>query len=201
MTREASEDFDFWTKRVRGARPIWFIYADFGVAGPFRCWTGVGPRIWGGVQWNGSGELLRFSNPKESMDRQRHGIALELASTDYFNVKDHIQTALNVQVQGKPLTIWQGFIDDLGNTVNDPLVYFSGHISDMKILQDGDGGTSIRVEGEHEMRDLDRSQRYRVTMSSQALVDPTDKGLQYLNEVSNMKANFGSLYAKRVKED
>jgi hypothetical protein len=180
--------------RSRGARPVFFFFADFGAAGVFRCWTGFTNRVWDGVTWYAAGDLLSVTAPKETATRERTGVTVRLASRDQFQVRDHLAEALSADIHGNKARIYLGWLLDDGTLAGDPVAEFDGELGSITIGGQPDGSLYVDVGADHETRDLDRGQRYRITAASQAAIDPNDKGLEYLADMSSIKVLWGQRY-------
>lgn len=184
--------------RARGARPVNFVQADFGAAGVVYLWTGYGDFAWNGVTWHGGGDLLTLGDPKESVGRERNGVTVRLASRDQFQVRNHLVEALAADIHGNKARVYLGWLLDDGSLAGDPVPEFDGELSAIQIGGQEDGGLYIDVTADHETRDLDRGQRYRITAASQTTIDPNDKGLEYLADMANIKIEWGTRYYNRV---
>jgi hypothetical protein len=198
--RGASAAWQAEAQRTSGARPIRFFYGDFGARGELRCWTGYSDRTWQDVPWYGSGELIQVTAPKESTDRSRNGVTVTLSGADQAGVRSHVQDAMLADIHGRKAMIYDGWLDDLGNLIVDPVCVFAGCISSCTIAQQDDGGYMVQVQIEQELRDLDRASKFRINAASQVAIDAEDKGLEFLATIGSLKVQWGPRYYNEVKE-
>lgn len=177
-------------ERTVSARPRYFMEADFRAAGVFRAWTDAYNIFWNGVTWYGGGDILQFTETRESADRKRHGMTWTLPSRDQFQVRDHLAEAMAAEIGGDA-KFWLAWLEPDGALVADPVCLYAGQVANISPGMQDDGGWFVEVQLEQELRDLDRGTRYRMTAASQVRIDPTDQGFQFLPTLEKRAAEWG----------
>lgn len=162
-----------------------FIEGVF-TTGTINLWTGKGQIFWGGATWTGAGDLLGISSITESSDVVASGIELSLSG-----VEDALVSAVIDEVQqGLPGKVWLGFFDANGALIPEPVLAFSGRI-DVPTLTDNEQTCTISITYENRLVDLKRAPGRRYTQESQRLIDPNDRGFEYVTAIQNLQVTWG----------
>ena len=114
--------------------PVFFVKLEFDTATTF-VWSGTTPIIWDGENWAGVGSLGNISPIQETSEIQANGVTIELSGVPSTS----ISLALTEEYQGRPATIWLGFMEKTYGA--DTNYYFVD--SDGNYIVDGDGNQII----------------------------------------------------------
>ena len=174
-------------------QPIAFVEAVFD-SGTLRLWTGWGDLVnpADGNTYSGSGDLLSFSDIRESLDLSAEGFEITLSGIDATDGSP-LDSALTENYQGRSITIWIGLFYE-GSVVSDPIVGFSGF---MDVLSIKDSGTtiSIAMSAEHELVSFKRTKVRRYTPEDQKINHPTDKGFDFVPTIQELNVTWGGKYS------
>ena len=110
--------------------PIYFFEAEF-ADGAINLWTGMGERVWDGKTWSGVGWLLGLSEVEEAAETRSTTLTVGLPATTEL-----VSAALAQFRKNKPLTIWQGLLQE-GILEGDPATGIVEGFLEMIVL-DGD---------------------------------------------------------------
>jgi len=123
-------------------------------------WTGIGPLIFDGREYQGIGHLGTISSVKETQTMQAEGITFTLSG----NIASTISTALLEEFQDRTCTLWVGFFDsDVSpGLLNDPVIIFQGRMDTMKILYSGDQSL-VQIQAESAFIALENAINRRYT--------------------------------------
>lgn len=183
-------------------------------AGPVRLWSGLGEFQWNGNTWLGGGELLNVSDIPESTAVQADGISIALSGIPQALVG----LALNEHYQGRPCTVWFGFMGvdqggelqteaglilsgpdgalrldtgDRGKLRGEPVPVFRGRMDLMPMEDGGEDTVTISVTAENRLLDLERSNERRYTNADQQIDFPGDKGLEGVSDAAEKEIMWG----------
>lgn len=164
---------------TRTLHPALFLKAEFD-SGDLNLWTGYGPIDWNGDTWTGSGALLSIDALTEASDVVARGGVFELSGLDaailnYAYAEDY---------QGRPFTLYLGFLDDDRQIIADPVVMFAGA---MDVLEDSDDGetATVRMSVENALVALERSVERTYTPADQKERYADDTFFDYVAELQN----------------
>lgn len=166
-------------------RPVIFCESLFR-SGYLRLWSGLGEIPWDGKVWFGLGIMTSISTIKESVDVRADGINLILSGIP----QEMLQKGLNEAVQGNPVKIWFGVLDESNNVIADPYMAFGGRMDVPTISEDGTTAT-IELSVENRLIDLHRTRERRYTDRDQQLDYPGDRGLEFVPNVQEWNGIWG----------
>jgi hypothetical protein len=155
-------------------RPFFLIQGDF-ASGGLRFWSGIGPLTWGGFTWTGTGDLLQMSAVKESAGLVANGVTVSLSGIP----SALLAVALTESFQGRALTVYFGFLNDVGAVLVDPFVLWAGRMDTMVIEEGGDTCT-IAVNCESRAIAMRRARERRLTHEDQQIDAPGDMGFAFV---------------------
>lgn len=162
-----------------------FFEAEF-ASGTIRYWTGYGPIVWDGKTWSGVGTIIQISQITETSDVRADGLLFTLSG-----ISDEIRSIVLQEVrQGKPGSIFIGFIDEFGDVVADPANAFEGRL-DVPSVQDGGPTIAVSLSYETRLRDLERVRELRYTNESQQQLHPGDIGFEYVPSLQDWNGVWG----------
>jgi len=155
-------------------QPVFFIEMDFS-GGFVRLWSGYGSFTWNGQTWLGAGHLLEIDPMSETVDFVANGAAVRLNGIP----SAMLAVALGENYQGRPATIYLGFLDSSNVIIADPLQLYKASMDIMEIDEGGETASiSIRIESQ--AISLKRSKEWRYTHEDQLIDYPGDLGFEYV---------------------
>jgi hypothetical protein len=164
--------------------PFFAIELNFD-SGPLRLWTGVGTLTYEGQDYVGTGTLLAISSIEETSEIAVRGATLTLSGVP----SEVISLALTSPYQGRVCNIYFGAKDKTLNTVSLTSV-FSGYMDQMNISEGQDTST-IELQVENKLIDLERARVARFTSSYQKSVYPQDLGLDFVESLQDKDIVWG----------
>jgi len=114
--------------------PILLVKAEFD-SGDVRLHSGLGNLSWNGEAWTGAGQLLTVDEIEEVADAISRGATVQLNGTASM-----LSLAYNEDYQGRPCTVWLGFLDASHAVIADPFVLFKGF---MDVIDDEESGDDV----------------------------------------------------------
>ena len=166
-------------------KPVIFCEALFR-SGYVRLWSGLGEIPWNGQIWKGLGVLTSITTIRESVDIRADGVTLTLSGIP----RDMLQLGLNEAVQGNPVRLWFGVLDEQDNVIADPYMAFAGRMDVPTITEDAPTST-ISLSVENRLIDLHRTRERRYTDNDQQIDFPGDRGLEYVPNVQEWNGIWG----------
>lgn len=200
--RDATPGYITQATRQMGAVYLEFLYADFGPdAGEIALWNGVGVKTWRGIDYSSGLGYIKAEGGGENIDMTTEPLTFSLAWQDLTTGRDLAQAALTAQ-SGRRAWLAQGFMDDLGNIIVDPIYLWYGRVGTPSIElgpidESGARTLVISCTAEENISDRDRSVRFRITYANQLNKYPFDKGLQYQGALDKQDLQWGELYRNR----
>jgi hypothetical protein len=164
--------------------PFFAIELNFD-SGPLRLWTGVGTLTYDEQDYVGTGTLLAISSIEETSEIAVRGATLTLSGVP----SEVISLALTSPYQGRVCNIYFGAKDKTLNTVSLTSV-FSGYMDQMNISEGQDTST-IELQVENKLIDLERARVARFTSSYQKSVYPQDLGLDFVESLQDKDIVWG----------
>jgi len=162
-----------------------FFEAEF-ASGTIRYWTGYGDIPWNSQTWNGVGNIIKISQVSETSDIRADGLVFTLSG-----ISEEIRSTILQEVrQGKPGSVYIGFIDDNGDVIADPATAFEGRL-DVPKMQDAGPTIAISLAYETRLRDLERVREERYTNESQQVNHPGDVGFEYVPSLQDWNGVWG----------
>ena len=132
-------------------------------------WSGNQDLTFGSDTYIGVGTLLSVSDVSDSLDLASAGVTVTLAGMD----ADVLNLALTEDYQNRFITISLGHLSGGTNNVVGTMILFKGRMTAMTINDDPQGSTII-VECENRLIDLERPSNLRYTNASQRYIDADD---------------------------
>lgn len=131
--------------------------------------SGTGDITLNSESYSGLGTLLNVSNVTDTTELKSEGITVSLAGMD----ATVLNKALTEQYQNRLITVFMGYESGGTNVVQGVIVLFKGRMQKMEIFDNPDGST-IQVQAENRLIDLQRPSNLRFTKESQRYIDSTD---------------------------
>jgi hypothetical protein len=168
--------------------PALFIEAWF-TTGPYYVWTGIGTITWNGQLWSGLGSLLGFSTIEEAGNVEAKGITIILSGGDtalLASILDEVQLGL-------PVVVSLGLFDSTGTTlIADPVCSWAGRMDQPTLDVPGTSATTISINCESRMLDMNVAVDRRYTNEDQQLDYPGDLGMMFVNSIQDAIIFWGS---------
>lgn len=146
-----------------------------------RIWTGVSTRVFAGETFIGGGAALAFGEVEETGSIEAAGTKVVLSGID----SSLISLALNEPYQGAPVTLYLG-----ERSVPNELIELGSGTLDQMLIDDDPAFTSITVNIENILIDLERPRVLRYTHEDQQLVAPGDMVFEFVAEIQNKEINW-----------
>ncbi len=162
-----------------------FFEAEF-ASETINYWTGFGSIDWDSKTWIGIGNIIKVSQISETSDIRADGLVFTISG-----ISEESRSIILSEVrQGKPGTMYIGFIDDDGTVIVDPAVAFEGRLDVPKMT---DSGATIAISFFYEtrLRDLERVRELRYTNESQQQIHPGDIGFEYVPSLQDWNGVWG----------
>lgn len=133
----------------------------------------------------GVGDFGKITPFGEPTDLSVDGVALELSGVP----SDYITIATGENVQGRPVYLYLGFLNDSYALIADPVLIFRGRLDTMEVTL-GETAT-VTVRAENRFADWDRPRIRRYTDQDQRARFPTDKGLEFVAQTTEREIVWG----------
>lgn len=169
-------------------RPILLIESDFD-SGDINLWNGIGQLNYGGKTYIGAGNLLAVEPVSESTDLRANGTSVTLSGIN----NTLVGLAKDEDYQGRALTVKLGAMDENNDVIADPVIMFSGFMDTMMLTESGDS-SSITIDVENKLIQMDRSKVRRFTDNDQRIDHPDDDGLSFVAKIQDREIKWGVKY-------
>ncbi len=170
------------------ARPIALVKLEFD-SGSLRLWSGRGDITFNSEVYQGVGHLGELSAIEEGAEARAFGVAMKLSAIP----ASHISIALIEDVQGRPASVWLGFLDDNYVLVGDPVLVFKGRMDTIDV-EIGDTAT-LFLTAESRLADWQRPRIRRYTAAQQEERFPGDKGFEFVSDTVEKEIVWGGTVA------
>jgi hypothetical protein len=131
---------------------------------------------WGGRTWTGVGAFGSVSAVEETTELKAPGVQLVLNGVDL----SLISIALARHIQGDPVTVYLGFLDEGHGLIDTPLVLFRGR-ADVMSIRAGQTAT-IRLTVESVLADWERPRVRRYNNADQQQRYPGDRFFEFAEQ-------------------
>lgn len=159
--------------------PVLLVEISFD-SGFVRLWSGIGPLTWDSRTWLGAGNFGGVSAIAETAGLAANGVSLTLSGIP----SSVISITLGEYTQGRPVTIYLGFMTEAGAVVADPFILFQGRTDTMQI-DDGAQTATVTVACESRAIFAKRSGERRWTDQEQRNDYPDDGGFRYVQAIQD----------------
>lgn len=166
-------------------RPIFFVEATF-KDGVVYVWNGRGNIDWNGRTWTGVGSLGSVSTIEEGANVQARGATLILSGLD-ASLLAEVMTQYSITA---PVTIYFGSFDANGALIPDPIISFRGRMDQPTLTVTGPTAT-LEIACENRLLEMNTSVERRYTDQDQKLIDPNDRGMEWVNALQNVTLFWG----------
>ena len=159
-------------------------------SGSTNLWTGVGDISFeagsGSETFTGAGDLAQVSAVEEKSDLASSGVTLTLSGIN----SSLISLVLSENYQGRNATLYLGLLSS-GSVIADPYILFKGFMDTMNINDTGETAL-IEVKAENRLIALQKAKIRRYTNEDQKLIDPTDEGFSFINDLQDKTITWGT---------
>ena len=176
-------------------RPILLIESDFD-SGAINLWNGIGQLNYGGKTYIGAGNLLAVEPVSESTDLRANGTSVTLSGIN----NTLVGLAKDEDYQGRGLTVKLGAMDENNDVIADPVIMFSGFMDTMMLTESGDS-SSITIDVENKLIQMDRAKVRRFTDNDQRIDYPNDDGFSFVAKIQDREINWNIVGANFVSDD
>lgn len=155
-------------------RPHFLFEFEFDGA-PLYLHTGLGEFVWDSKTYVGSGDLLSFQIPEETVEIEARGAAFNLGAIP----SEVIAIALTAEYSLRPCRVYMGFLDEDGAFIDDPFIVFSG-VMDVISIDDNPDNPIATLTAESDLAVLRKVKVRRYTPEGQRAEFPDDKGMDFV---------------------
>lgn len=162
------------------------VMVDLEIGGAFTyVWSGYGNLVWNGNTYQGVGKLGNVSVVQET-----NSVYATSATISLEGVNDSdLESTMDSLTIGSTCTIYLATIGN-GVIVGTPVPIFSG-LTDQGAISESTNTTSVSIDIESKMSQLQRNREYRWTDQMQRFLYPNDGALRYTNTLQNWLGTWG----------
>ena len=169
--------------------PFFAVKLEF-ESGDTRLWTGTGDVSFeagsGSETFQGAGDLASVSAVEENGGVESGGVTFSLSGIN----SSLLSLALSENYQGRNATLYLGLLSS-GSVIADSYILFRGAMDMMDISDTGETAT-IQVKAENRLVALKKAKFRRYTNEDQKLIDPTDEGFSFINDLQDKTITWGT---------
>lgn len=151
-----------------------------------RLWSGIDDLTISSETYTGAGQLLSLSNVQESTELKSNGVTVTLTGMD----TTVLNYALSENYQNRFITIFLGYLMGGTNEVAGTLTLFKGRMTTLTVNDTPDGST-ITIDAENRLIDLDRPSNFRYTKESQNFLHSGDTGFNRVASLQDKEIAWG----------
>ena len=151
-----------------------------------RVWTGTDDLIVGSESYLGAGSLLSIGSVEENLELTSNGLAVAISGMD----STVVNLALTENYQNRPITVFLGYVMGGTNEVAGTLTLFKGRMTSL-IVNDTPEGSTVTIDAENRLVDLDRPSNFRYTKESQNFLHSGDTGFNRVASLQDKQINWG----------
>lgn len=149
-------------------------------------WSGDYDLTIGGDTYIGTGTLLSISNIEDTLELKSSGLSVSLAGMD----ATVLDLALTENYQNRFITVYLGYLSGGTDTVAGTMTLFKGRMQSMTINDDPNGST-ISVDAENRLIDLQRPSNLRYTKESQQFISDGDTCFDRVQSLQDKEIIWG----------
>ena len=151
-----------------------------------RVWSGIDDLTISSETYTGAGTLLSVSNSEDNLELKSNGLVVSLSGMDTTVVN----YALTENYQNRPITIFMGYVMGGTNEVAGTLTLFKGRMTSL-VINDTPDGSTVTIDAENRLVDLDRPSNLRYTKESQNFLHSGDTGFNRVASLQDKQINWG----------
>ena len=149
-------------------------------------WSGIDDLVIGSDTYTGAGTLLSVSNSEDNLELKSNGLVVALSGMDTTVVN----YALTENYQNRPITIFMGYVMGGTSEVAGTLTLFKGRMTSL-VVNDTPQGSTVTIDAENRLVDLDRPSNFRYTKESQNFLHSGDTGFNRVASLQDKQINWG----------
>jgi hypothetical protein len=149
-------------------------------------WSGTDDLIINSETYTGAGTLLNISNSEDNLELKSNGLVIGLSGMDTTVVN----YALTENYQNRPITVFLGYVMGGTNEVAGTLTLFKGRMTSL-VINDTPQGSTVTIDAENRLVDLDRPSNFRYTKESQNYLHSGDTGFNRVASMQDKQINWG----------
>ena len=161
------------------------VKAEFDTS-DIRLWSGVNDLIINSETYTGAGTLLSIGNVEENSDLSSKSLSISLSAMD----STVLNYALTESYQNRNITLFLGYVMGGTNEVAGTLVLFKGRMINLTVTDTPDGST-VTVQSESRLTDLERPSNLRYTKESQNFLHSGDTGFNRVASLQDKEIVWG----------
>ena len=151
-----------------------------------RVWSGDYDLVIDGGTYTGVGTLLSISNIEDTLELKSSGLSVALAGMD----TTVLDLALTENYQNRFITVYLGYLSGGTDTTVGTMTLFKGRMQSM-VINDDPNGSTITVDAENRLIDLQRPSNLRYTKESQQFIDSTDTCFNRVQSLQDKEIVWG----------
>ena len=167
--------------------PVTLVKIEFDE--PVYAHSGIGIITYDGNEYTGVGQLGQIDATKESEDLRPMSITITLSGVNETFLAD----ALKSGNYGDVVTIYEGYRQDDGTLVDDPIIVWKGKYEHSGILADKE--SSVSITAQHDLAILDEKDGSRFSDEDQQRRYPGDKFFEFIHNMATIKLLWGDVNA------
>ena len=149
-------------------------------------WSGDYDLTIDGDTYTGAGTLLSISNIEDTLELKSSGLSVSLAGMD----ATVLDLALTENYQNRLITVYLGYLSGGTDTVAGTMTLFKGRMQSMTVNDDPNGST-ISVDAENRLIDLQRPSNLRYTKESQQYISDGDTCFDRVQSLQDKEIIWG----------
>lgn len=151
-----------------------------------RVWSGDYDLSISGATYTGVGTLLSISNIEDTLELKSSGLSVALAGMD----TTVLDLALTENYQNRFITVYLGYLSGGTDTTVGTMTLFKGRMQSM-VINDDPNGSTITVDAENRLIDLQRPSNLRYTKESQQFIDSNDTCFNRVQSLQDKEIVWG----------
>lgn len=149
-------------------------------------WSGDYSLTINGETYLGVGTLLSISNIEDTLELKSSGLSVALAGMD----ATVLDLALTENYQNRFITVFLGYLSGGTDTTVGTMTLFKGRMQSM-VINDDPNGSTITVDAENRLIDLQRPSNLRYTKESQQFIDSSDTCFNRVQSLQDKEIVWG----------
>ena len=151
-----------------------------------RVWTGIDDLTINSETYIGAGTLLSIGNLEENLELSSSSLNVSLSAMD----NTVLNYALSENYQNRNITLFLGYVMGGTNEVAGTITLFKGRMTNLSVADTPDGST-VTVQAESRLIDLDRPSNFRYTKESQNFLHSGDTGFNRVSSLQDKEIIWG----------
>lgn len=151
-----------------------------------RVWTGIDDLTINSETYTGTGTLLSIGNVEENLELSSSSLNVSLSAMD----NTVLTYALSENYQNRNISLFLGYVMGGTNEVAGTITLFKGRMTNL-IISDTPDGSTVSVQAESRLVDLDRPSNFRYTKESQNFLHSGDTGFNRVSSLQDKEIVWG----------